>query len=115
MGITEQHDELTPTDPDSTLPKAGGGASPGSSPGASLCASCSRARSRTRTVHFLGVLGFLGYLSPWAKGEASAGRWWWMASIVVCLVVLTTRASFWDVVGALVKGAKDIVPLGKGK
>ena len=77
-----------------------------------MCASCSRARSRTRTIHFLGVLGFLGYLSPWAMREWSTSKLP-MAGIGVCLMVLTTRASFWDVVGALVKGAKDIMPLGK--
>lgn len=77
-----------------------------------MCPSCSRARSLTRTVHFVGVLGFLGYLSPWAMSLWKETKLP-MASIGVCLLVLTTRASFWDVVGALVKGAKDIMPLGK--
>lgn len=112
MGITEQHEELTPTDPDSTLPRAGGGASPGSSPGGSLCASCSRRRSAVRVLHFGGILGFLVYLTPWATSVYSID-WKPMAGIGTAVVLLITRASFWDVVGALVKGAKDIIPLGK--
>jgi hypothetical protein len=113
MGIQEQHDEHTPTDPDSTLPKAGGGASPGSSPGGSLCSSCSRRRSVVRVLHFGGILGFLGYLTPWATSVYTAD-WKPMAGIGACLVMLITRASIWDVVGAAVKGAKELLPWGKG-
>ncbi len=113
MGIQEQHEENTPTDPDSTLPRVGGGASPASSPGGSLCASCSRRRSAVKVLHFSGILGFLGYLTPWAMAQYSASDKLPMASIGACLVMLITRASIWDVIGATVKGAKELLPWGK--
>ena len=108
MGITEQHDELTPTDPDSTLPMVGGGASRGSSPGASSCASCSRKRSAVKVLHFGGILGFLAYLTPWATAQYATDKLP-MACVGAAIVMLITRANFWDVVGA----AKQLLPWGK--
>jgi hypothetical protein len=111
MGIQEQHEENTPTDPDSTLPRVGGGASPASSPGGSLCVSCSRKRSAVKVLHFGGILGFLAYLAPWATAQYAAKDRLPMACLGACVVMLITRASFWDVVGA----AKSLLPWGKGK
>lgn len=108
MGIQEQHEELTPTDPDSTLPRAGGGASPVSSPGASYCASCSRKRSAVKVLHFGGILGFLVYLTPWATAVYTTDKLP-MAGVGAAVVMLITRANFWDVVGA----AKQLLPWGK--
>jgi hypothetical protein len=78
-----------------------------------LCASCSRRRSVVRVLHFSGILGFLGYLTPWATTQYSLKDRLPMACIGACLVMLITRASIWDVIGAAVKGAKDLLPLGK--
>lgn len=105
----EIHDDNTPTDPDSTLPRVGGGASQASSSGASYCASCSRKRSAVKVVHFTGLLGFLVYLTPWGVAEYGKADKLPMAAIGACIVMLITRANFWDVVGA----AKSLLPWGK--
>lgn len=102
MGIPqEQHEENTPTDPDSTLPRVGGGASPASSPGASSCASCSRKRSAVKVVHFTGIMGFLAYLTPWAMRRYDAEDNLPMGAIGACIVLLITRANIFDVAKAI--------------